>query len=203
MPNSDVVPYHSWLMIFYGHSGSSATVEQFAMHPQVRTSKFEPVDQGMTSREALNYTWHLFEEAQKNGTQAVGFKMRYTQIMLNRSAWISLVREHNTRIFWQEDTNCVRQTVTPSPAAPNWGVLREMQKLIFARFSPHSGGFQWGLSPGLCPACERSCISPGTRIHKHGRGSSRERAYCASLRPLPRPFASQSCMATRQRADSI
>ena len=100
--------YYSYLMIFFGHSGSSALVEQFTNHPHVRASGYEPIDHGMGDDEAFNYTADLFKQAQADRNVVVGFKMRPRHILSQPDRWRALVREHRTRVIWQEDMKCVR-----------------------------------------------------------------------------------------------
>lgn len=93
----------SWLMVFMGHSGSSAMHSQIVQHPDV-TGTFVPeaVDHNEledNTTAALAFTRNLFEQGRRTG-KVIGFKLRPRHILRRPKEWAALVRKYNTRILW-------------------------------------------------------------------------------------------------------
>lgn len=103
----------SFLVIFMGHSGSSAIVSELKSHPQVLIENKEPVDHGEYASNttlALEYTADFFRRAISLG-KTPGFKMRPSHIKNNPAAWVQLTREFDTRIIWQYRRNLLKQAI--------------------------------------------------------------------------------------------
>lgn len=104
----------SFLMIFMGHSGSSAIISELFAHSQVYfEGKGEPVDhweyQFNTTR-ALQFTREFFRRGIAEG-KTPGFKMRPRHIVENPAAWAAIAREFNTRIIWQYRDNLFKTAI--------------------------------------------------------------------------------------------
>lgn len=104
----------SWLLVFMGHSGSTAIASQLKQHSQVYFDLMEPVDHDLRNDSfgALNYTREFFARGIAAG-KSPGFKIRPNHI-LNKAAqrhWQGLVREFETRIIWQYRENIFKQAV--------------------------------------------------------------------------------------------
>lgn len=105
----------TFLIIFMGHSGSSAILSELRTHPEVHLEGPEPVDHGIYSNNtdlALNYTRTFFDNAIANMKGKVpGFKIRPYHIRKDPAAWAQLAREYGTRIIWQYRLNALKQAV--------------------------------------------------------------------------------------------
>ena len=80
---------HGFVVLFVGHSGSSALMQQLAWHPAVRVQGFEPLDdprQPMSDEDALAYADSLWSQARARGHTA-GFKMRPAHIRRHPANW--------------------------------------------------------------------------------------------------------------------
>lgn len=103
----------SFLVIFMGHSGSSAIVSELKSHPQVLVENKEPVDHGEYAKNttlALQYTTEFFKRGISLG-KTPGFKIRPIHIRKNPQAWVELTRQFETRIIWQYRRNILKQAV--------------------------------------------------------------------------------------------
>lgn len=104
----------SWLMVFMGHSGSSAVHSQLRQHPDVM-STFDPeaVDHHQyefNTTLALQFTRNLFEEARAKGKTA-GYKIRPNHILAEPKEWAELAAKYNTRIIWNYRENTFKKAV--------------------------------------------------------------------------------------------
>lgn len=103
----------SFLMVFMGHSGSSAILSEMGQHKKFWVTVPEPVDHGEYEQNttlALQYADEYFTNGTMYGKIA-GFKMRPFHIMQNPQAWRDLVKKHKTRIIWQFRANVFKQAV--------------------------------------------------------------------------------------------
>lgn len=103
----------SFLMVFMGHSGSSAIMSELRQHPEIYIENPEAVDHGeneFNSPNALNFTRAFFSRGQ-NQNQVPGFKIRPWHLVNAPEEWAALAREFDTRIIWQYRRNALKQTV--------------------------------------------------------------------------------------------
>lgn len=103
----------SFLIIFMGHSGSSAILSELSQHSLVKVDDPEPVDHyeyETNTTLALQFTRDFFSKAIANG-KTPGFKMRPVHIKNNPQAWANLMKEFDTRLVWQYRNNLVKQAV--------------------------------------------------------------------------------------------
>lgn len=103
----------TFLMVFMGHSGSTAILSELKSHPDAFVDKFEPVDHSIYLQNttlALEYTRQFFKEGIAAG-KVPGFKIRPYHINSNPEAWAALTREYDTRIIWQYRENTLKQAV--------------------------------------------------------------------------------------------
>lgn len=109
---SDGTRAKSFLLVFVGHSGSSAIVSELRAHSQTHIELAEPVDHQETfdTDAALKEARGIFERGVKEGKTA-GFKMRPMHIMNKAKEWAGLAREFETRILWQYRKNLFKATV--------------------------------------------------------------------------------------------
>ena len=109
----------TWLVLFHGHSGSSAFTESLSNYVQrsrrVRISAFEPLTnlKNKTQKAKLQYTRDIFDGARRDAlrgeSDTVGFKMRPEGASL--SEWHALLREHGTLLIFQRETNPLRDVL--------------------------------------------------------------------------------------------
>jgi len=103
----------TFLLVFMGHSGSSAIISELAAHSQVYFEHAEPVDHHIYEHNttlSLEWTRNFFERGIAAG-KTPGFKLRPTHIYRNPRAWAELAREYDTRIVWQYRDNIFKKTV--------------------------------------------------------------------------------------------
>lgn len=104
----------SWLMLFMGHSGSSAIYSQLSQHPQVITAnKPEAVDHlhyEFNSSAALNFTSEFFEKA-ASPQLSPGFKLRFWHPVNYPGKWAQLAARYNTRILWNYRENLFKKAL--------------------------------------------------------------------------------------------
>lgn len=103
----------SFLMIFMGHSGSSAIASELSRHPSVYMERREMLERRETIE---NSTLALLETRAffKRGlalNMTPGFKMRPAHVMRNIAAWQSLAAEFDTRVIWQYRRNSIKKAV--------------------------------------------------------------------------------------------
>lgn len=120
MPSCAVsdTPAKNFLMVFMGHSGSTALMTSLAQHSATNIDSLEPVDHGAfvqgskydAALRALTYTMDLFA----NGTatrKIVGFKIRPRHLQLRPANFSKLIRLYDTRIIWSYRTNMLKQAI--------------------------------------------------------------------------------------------
>lgn len=104
----------SFLMIFMGHSGSSAIISELFAHSQVYfEGRGEPIDHWQYEHNtslALQFTRDLFRRGMAKG-KTPGFKMRPFHIQQDPAGWAALAREFNTRIIWQYRNNLFKTAI--------------------------------------------------------------------------------------------
>lgn len=103
----------TFLMVFMGHSGSSAIISELSAHSEVYFENAEPVDHFEYEHNttlALQYTRDFFDRGLAKG-RTPGFKLRPTHIHNNPAAWAALAREYDTRVVWQYRENLFKKSV--------------------------------------------------------------------------------------------
>lgn len=103
----------TFMVIFMGHSGSTAFITELRNHPDFEVEKLEPVDHGEYETNtdlALKHARELLDRGLAKG-KIPGFKVRPYHIRKKPKAWEDLVREYDTRIFWQFRVNIMKQAV--------------------------------------------------------------------------------------------
>lgn len=105
-------PARTFLMVFMGHSGSSAILSEIRRHPNVYVEKMELVDHEDTANasEALLSTREFFKRGLKLG-KIPGFKIRPNHILTLPTEFHSLLRDFDTRIIWQYRQNLFKASV--------------------------------------------------------------------------------------------
>lgn len=99
----------SFLIVFMGHSGSTAVLSELRSHEQTFINKSEPVDhqREFDSKAALRTARDHFRKGIALG-KTPGFKIRPTHILHAPQQWHQLVREFDTRIVWQYRRNLMK-----------------------------------------------------------------------------------------------
>lgn len=102
----------TFLIVFMGHSGSSALTSELRAHSQVSMDLMEPVDHQdvFNTSAALDTTRQLFRSGADTSSVA-GFKIRPTHILNAPDQWRALVREFDTRVIWQYRRNLFKATI--------------------------------------------------------------------------------------------
>lgn len=105
-------PAKTFLIVFVGHSGSSAITSELRSHPQISVGLMEPVDHADTPNAtvALNTTRRLFLDGVWSG-KTTGFKIRPTHILAAPEEWAALVQQFDTRIVWQYRKNIFKASI--------------------------------------------------------------------------------------------
>lgn len=108
----------AFLLVFMGHSGSTAIMSSLQQHTDTFVTGFEPVDHGVyiteslreASLRAVKYTYGFF----RNGTminKTAGFKIRPRNIAARPQSFKKVVSMFNARIIWSYRTNVFKQAV--------------------------------------------------------------------------------------------
>lgn len=113
----------SFLMVFQGHSGSTAIMTSLRKHSQTFITGLEPIDHFAitkethmnVSRRAVAYTDQFFRNASASAAASAplsaGFKVRPTHILKLPESFAHVIREHDTRIIWSYRSNTLKQAV--------------------------------------------------------------------------------------------
>lgn len=103
----------AFMVVFMGHSGSTAFITELKSHPQIQVELLEPVDHGIyqfNTDLALERVRDLIKRALVQG-KTPGFKIRPFHIRNRPSAWQQLASEFDMRIFWQFRVNIMKQAI--------------------------------------------------------------------------------------------
>lgn len=102
----------AFLLLFMGHSGSTAIITELRNHSQAHIQHSEPVDHQphFNTTEALITARHIFQTERKAG-KTVGFKLRPLHVLEQPAKWRKLVADFNIRIIWQYRKNVFKSAV--------------------------------------------------------------------------------------------
>ncbi|KAI0564049.1 P-loop containing nucleoside triphosphate hydrolase [Gracilaria domingensis] len=103
----------NFLMVFMGHSASSAILSELRQHSRFFISVPEPIDHPpyeFNTQLGLQYADEFFQNSSSTGKIA-GFKMRPWHILHAPDEWKALVKRHNIRLIWQYRINVFKQAV--------------------------------------------------------------------------------------------
>lgn len=102
----------AFMMVFMGHSGSTAILSELHSHSQVLKGFWEPVDhqEVFNTTEALEIARDIFEKGLKQNLTA-GFKIRPVHILERPHEWRALVKQYQVRIIWQYRRNVFKGAV--------------------------------------------------------------------------------------------
>lgn len=105
-------PAKSYLIVFVGHSGSTALHTELLKHPDLLYVGMEPVDHQsvFNTTAALSTTREIFDRALAQ-KKIPGFKIRPPHILAQPKAWRELVEEYETRVIWQYRQNAFKAAV--------------------------------------------------------------------------------------------
>lgn len=105
-------PARSFLMVFMGHSGSSAILSEVREHPNVFMNVMELVDHQniFNATAAAETTKTFFEKGLRNG-KVPGFKIRPHHLLAEPKLFYDLIRQFDTRIIWQYRKNLFKASI--------------------------------------------------------------------------------------------
>lgn len=108
-----VRPARAFIVVFMGHSGSTAFTTELQAHPHVDVRFLEPLDHGPIEFDtdlALARARRILDHSITNDKMP-GFKIRPFHLRNRPDAWRLLVREYDMRVFWQFRVNIFKQAV--------------------------------------------------------------------------------------------
>eukprot|EP00173_Palmaria_palmata_P001434 Plantae.Rhodophyta-Palmaria_palmata.ctg18.p1 GENE.Plantae.Rhodophyta-Palmaria_palmata.ctg18~~Plantae.Rhodophyta-Palmaria_palmata.ctg18.p1 ORF type:complete len:365 (-),score=23.04 Plantae.Rhodophyta-Palmaria_palmata.ctg18:489-1583(-) len=105
---------HSFLLVFMGHSGSTAIMTALKQHSGTFISGLEPVDHGMATPEALEFADAFFNQTSSQGKTG-GFKIRPRHLLAATEKWARLIQKHNIRLIRNFRGNIVKQAISHYP----------------------------------------------------------------------------------------
>lgn len=103
----------TFIMVFMGHSGSTALCSELKEHPEVHMELMEMLERPSlfsNKKAALQATREFFDRGIRQG-KTPGFKIRPHHIFSDPAAWHKLAVEYNTRIIWQHRGNTLKKAV--------------------------------------------------------------------------------------------
>lgn len=103
----------AFMVVFLGHSGSTAFITEMRGHPEFEIEELEPVDHfeyEHNTELAIKYIREILDRAVAKGKVA-GFKIRPYHIRHNTQAWQDLAKEYDIRVFWNFRENVVKQAI--------------------------------------------------------------------------------------------
>lgn len=103
----------TFIVLFMGHSGSTAFITELRAHSAFEIEKLEPVDHGEYEHNtdlALKQARQIFDSGIGHG-KVPGFKLRPLHIARDPEAWRTLFKEYDTRIIWQFRENLFKMAI--------------------------------------------------------------------------------------------
>lgn len=102
----------TFLMVFMGHSGSTAMLSELGAHSKIHVENPELVDHQavFNTKEALKTTRDFFDRGLRHNKMP-GFKIRPRHLLNEPEKWLKLVKEYDTRIIWQYRQNFVKTAI--------------------------------------------------------------------------------------------
>lgn len=104
----------SFLLVFMGHSGSTAIMTALKQHSEMFISSLEPLDHGMSTGKALRFADFFFNQTRSKGKTG-GFKIRPRHLLAAPKKWAGLMKRHNTRLVWNFRRNLMKQAIGHYP----------------------------------------------------------------------------------------
>lgn len=103
----------AFMVVFMGHSGSTAFITELMNHPAFEVKYLEPLDHNVYQRDtdlSLKFARQILDKGIANG-KIPGFKVRPYHIKQNPKAFADLAKEYDIRIFWQFRVNIMKQAI--------------------------------------------------------------------------------------------
>jgi hypothetical protein len=113
------------LLLFMGHSGSTAIISALQQHSEMHVEGYEPVDHGeiqWDTAAALAYAEEFFKKAIALGKMG-GFKIRPRHLLKAPAAWAKLMDTYETRIVWNYRSNTMKASIGHYPIKFNGSKL--------------------------------------------------------------------------------
>lgn len=113
----------TFMLVFQGHSGSTALITSLRQHSQVEVPGLEPIDHAPFvdiktgsiapngTDAALAYVHSVFHNATHAHNRTAGFKVRPTHLLKQPGNFSTLIRDYSTRIIWSYRSNLIKQAV--------------------------------------------------------------------------------------------
>lgn len=103
----------AFMVVFLGHSGSTAFITEMRGHSEFEIELLEPVDHGDYEHNpelALKFIREVLDRGIAKG-KIPGFKVRPYHLRHRPKEWEQLAREYDIRVFWQFRVNILKQAV--------------------------------------------------------------------------------------------
>lgn len=103
----------TFLMVFMGHSGSTALITELRSHSEFEILYNEPVDHGEYEHDtdlAIKRAREVMDSGIPKG-KIPGFKIRPLHILQKPEVWREFVKEYDSRIIWQYRENIFKKAV--------------------------------------------------------------------------------------------
>lgn len=103
----------TFLVVFMGHSGSTAFITELRTHSEFEVDKLEPLEHGEykgNTELSLKRAEELMESGLAKG-KIPGFKIRPFHILNKPEAWRAFVKKYDTRVVWQYRENIMKQAI--------------------------------------------------------------------------------------------
>eukprot|EP00178_Gracilaria_changii_P019947 TRINITY_DN578_c0_g2_i3.p1 TRINITY_DN578_c0_g2~~TRINITY_DN578_c0_g2_i3.p1 ORF type:complete len:466 (-),score=75.58 TRINITY_DN578_c0_g2_i3:4462-5859(-) len=103
----------TFLVVFMGHSGSTAFITELRTHSEFLVEKLEPLDHHEYERNtdlAYEHAKELMDRGIEKG-KIPGFKIRPYHILNKPELWRKFVRDYDCRVIWQYRENVVKQAI--------------------------------------------------------------------------------------------
>eukprot|EP00178_Gracilaria_changii_P019949 TRINITY_DN578_c0_g3_i1.p1 TRINITY_DN578_c0_g3~~TRINITY_DN578_c0_g3_i1.p1 ORF type:complete len:439 (-),score=74.08 TRINITY_DN578_c0_g3_i1:271-1587(-) len=103
----------TFLVVFMGHSGSTAFITELQTHSEFVVEKLEPLDHHEYARNtdlAYEHAKELMDRGIEKG-KIPGFKIRPYHILNKPELWRKFVRDYDCRVIWQYRENIVKRAI--------------------------------------------------------------------------------------------
>ncbi|PXF47977.1 hypothetical protein BWQ96_02363 [Gracilariopsis chorda] len=103
----------TFLVVFMGHSGSTAFTTELREHSEFLVEKLEPLDHDeyeFNTNLALQQAEQIMDRGIQQG-KIPGFKIRPFHILNKPQLWKDFVRAYDCRIIWQYRENIIKQAI--------------------------------------------------------------------------------------------
>ena len=103
----------TFLVVFMGHSGSTAFTTEIRSHSEFEVELLEPLEHGeyeFDTEKAIVLAREIMDRGIEQG-KIPGFKIRPFHVSNKPELWREFAKEYDTRIIWQYRENIVKQAI--------------------------------------------------------------------------------------------